>query len=334
MLIKFFRGAGPAEVFLIFLTAAGVWAGAFVHPHLSVSGNYDTNPMPLYRLLQMALHENALYGVIFSFLLVLLMSFLVVNFNTSQFFINERTFLPAIVYILLTGLFPSHQLLNPVLPASIFLMIAIRRIMDAYRIAGTAFNFFDASLLIGTGSLFYANLVWFELLVIIGIIILRTGNIKELIISLIGFITPPILTVGVYYALGKNIHELPAVLYDNLFLLPEQFKFTPLVITGLILLGLIILISTIHLLSLLSNKKIKSRKTFSEFIWALVISFVVFFAIPSASVELIWIVAIPISYIMAHFFIFSKKKLIPEIFFAVLFIIIIGMQIWNFRQID
>jgi hypothetical protein len=330
-MIKFFRGAGPAEVFLIILVATGVWAGALLHPHLTAVYNYDTNPMPLYGFLKMVIGENVFFGVIFSFSLVLLMSFLVVNFNTSQFFINERTFLPGVIYILLSGLFPSHQLLNPVLPASIFLMMAIRRIMDGYRIPGTAYNFFDASLLIGAGSLFYANLVWFQLLVVIGIILLRTGNIKELVISLLGFITPALLTVGFYYVLGKDIVSLPVILNDNLFSFNGQNNLGAFVIAGLILLGLIVIASTLHLISLLGTKKIKSGKTFSELIWALVLCCVVYYALPSVSVELIWLAAIPISYILAHFLIFSKKKLVPEIFFAALFLIIIGMQIWNLR---
>ena len=330
-MIRFFRGAGPAEVFLIFLVATGVWAVAFLHPHYSTTYNYDINPMPFYGFLKLAFGENALYGVIFSFVLVLFMSLLVVNFNTSQFFINERTFLPGVIYILLTGLFPSHQLLNPVLPASIFLMIAIRRIMDAYRIPGTAFNFFDASILIGAGSLLYANLVWFELLVIIGIIILRTVNIKELVISIIGFITPTLITYGLYYVLGKDIASLPVIFYNNLFYVSDKFIFSAPAIAGLILLGLMILISIVYLLSHLSTKKIKSRKTFTELIWAVVISFVVYFALPSVSVELLWLAAIPISYILAHFLIFTKKKIVPEIFFAVLFLIIIGMQIWSLK---
>ena len=331
MLLKFFRGTGPGEILLIFLTAAGVWVSAFINPHLSASYNYDSNPMPLYGLLKQVIGENALYGVIFSFVLVLLMSFLIVNFNTSHFFINERTFLPGVIYVLLTGLFPYHQMLNPVLPASLFLMLAIRRIMDAYRIPGTAFNFFDASLLIGTGSLFYANLIWFALLVIIGIAILRTGNIKELIISLIGLITPALLTVGIYYTSGKDISSLPYVLNYNLFSGTGEYFFSGLLIAGLLLLGIIILVSLVHLLSLLNNKKIKSRKTFTELSWTLVISILVYFVIPSASVEIIWLAGIPISYIITHFLIFSRKKLFPEIFFAAFFLIIVLIQIWYMK---
>lgn len=329
MLLKFFRGAGLGEVLLIVLTSVCVWLSAFIDPHVSASFHYDTNPMPLYALLKNAIGENALYGVIFSFVLVLFISFLLVNFNTSHFFINERTFLPAAIFVLLSGLFPQYQLLNPVLPASVLLILAIRRIMDAYRKPGTAFNFFDASLLIGTGSLFYANLVWFGILSIVGISILRTGNIKELIISVIGLITPALITFGIYYATGKDILSLPDLLYYNLFAGTGEFYLSGWVLAGLGVLGLILLISLFYLIAQLNNKKIKSGKTFTMFIWTLVLSFAVYFILPSASFELVWFALIPISYILAHYFIFSRKKILPEILFAVLFLLIIGMQIVN-----
>ena len=331
MLLKLFRGTGPGEVLLIFLTAAAVWVSAFINPHPSGSFQYDINPMPLYGLLRQILGANALYGAIFSSILVLLISFLIVNFNTNHFFITERTFLPGAIYIMLTGLFPHYQLLNPALPASVFLMLAIRRIIEAYRKSGIAFNFFDASLLIGIGSLFYANLIWFGLLSIIGIAILRTGNVRELIISIIGLVTPALLTIGIYYAVGKDILSLPDILTYNLFTGTGEYYFSRLAIVGLIILGLIILISLVDLLSHYNNKKIKARKTFTELIWTLIISFVVYFILPSASVEMIFLAAIPISYILAHYFVFSRKKLIPEIFFAALFLIIVCMQIFYLR---
>jgi hypothetical protein len=331
MLLRFFRGAGITEVFIISLTGLLVWINALLNPHLSAGFGYDSDPMPLYALLQNVIGENAFTGVLFSFLLVMLMSFLVVNFNTSQFFINERTLLPGAIYILITGIMPDQQLLNPVLPASFFLMIAIRRIMDAYRIPGTAYNFFDASLLIGTGTLFYANLVWFEILVIIGIAILRTGNVKELMISLIGLVTPALVTSGIYYVSGRDISLLPGLLYRNLFSAAGDYNFSAIVIAGLIILGMIVLISIIYLLSVINVKKIKSRKTFTELNWSLVIIFVVYFALPSASVELIWLAGIPISYILAHYFIFSKKKIFAEIIFALLLIEVSFFQIWSLK---
>ena len=329
MLIKLFRGTGPGVIFMILLTATGVWLSAFFNPAIPDTFNYDLNPMPLYGLLKQVIGGNAFYGAMFSFSLILLMLFLLSNFNTAHFFINERTFLPSLIFVLLTGLFPYYQTLNPVLPASVLLMLAIRRIIDSYRKATTAYNFFDASLLIGTGSLFYANLVWFAILVFIGIAIFRTGNIKELIISVIGLVTPALITAGIYYIADKDIPSLVDLLNINLFAGSEKYSISIYVIVGLISLGLIILISTVHLLSLFNNKKIKSRNTFTLLIWSFVISIAVYLAVPSSSTEILILAAIPASYIIAHYLILSRNRILPDICFAVIFILVVFMQILN-----
>ena len=175
MLLRQFKGTGPGTIFLISVTLLAVWASAFIRLKSHFSLYFDLYPMPLYGILSAIIGTNPLPGIIFSLLLVSVMAFLIVNLNTNIFFINERTFLPALFYILISGLLPQYQLLNPAIFSAIFLMLAIRRIVDAYQVSGTAYSFFDAGILIGTGSLFYANLVWFALLIIIGILLLRTA---------------------------------------------------------------------------------------------------------------------------------------------------------------
>jgi hypothetical protein len=287
--------------------------------------------MPLYGLLKAILHNSHNLGVILSFLLVSLMAFLLVSFNTSVFFIHERTFLPALFYVLLGGLFPDQQLLNPVLPASIFLLLGLMRIMDGYHITGTAYNYFDAGILISTGSLFYANMIWFGVLVIIGIALLRTGNLKEIVISLLGLLTPYLITFGIYYVIGRDTGALMKLLGDNLFSTPSYYPFPVLTIVALIFCAALISISIVHLIKQMNTKKIKSRKTFSLMIWTLLVSLIVYFALTSASVELVWIASIPISYFLTHYFVFVKKKLVPDLLFTLLFVFILLIQIWHLK---
>jgi hypothetical protein len=327
MLLRLFKGTGPGVIFLIIFTLIAVWISAFHNIHADPLSYYETDPMPLYGLLKMVIGINHFWGAIFSFSLVSLMSFLLVKFNTTGFFINERTFLPALFYILLGGFFPEYQLLNPVLPASIFLMLAIIRIMDGYRKPGIAYNFFDAGILISTGSLFYANLIWFGLLVIIGIAILRTGNLIEIVLSILGLITPYLIAFGLYYVIGKNMESLLAMLQNNLFVRSESYFFPRLTIATLIYIILLILISIVYLFMHLNSKKIKSRKTFSLLVWVFLIAIGVYIALPSVSVEMIWLISIPVSYILSHYFVFVKKKLIPEIFFSVFFVLVLVIQL-------
>ena len=326
MLLKLFNGISPGVISLIALTLGALWVSAFLNPQMPAPAVYETIPMPLYVIIKEITGNNLLGGVIFSLLAVTILIFLLVSFNTSVFFINERTLLPALFYILFSALFPRLQAMNPVIPASIFLMIALMRIMKAYRKQGTAFNFFDAGILISIGSLFYINILWFGLLLIIGIALLRTGNIKEIAISILGLLTPYILTIGLYYVLGKDIGAFLADINYNLFGKTAGYSFSRLTIIVLILTGIIFLISTALLLMRMSSKKIKSRKTFYLLLWMLFISLVLYLILPSVSVEMIWITGIPASYIIANYFVFVKKKIIPEIIFSGMFVLVILLQ--------
>jgi hypothetical protein len=329
MLLRLFKETGPGVIFLIIITLFAVWVTAVLNQRLHPRFIYETDPMPLYGLMKGMLYNSHSLGVVISFLMVSLLAFLMVHFNTTIFFINERTFLPALIYVLLGGFFPDHQLLNPVIPASIFLMLAMFRIMDGYHKAGTAYNYFDAGILIGTGSLFYANLIWFGALVFIGIALMRTGNLKEIVISIIGLVTPYLITIGFYYAIGKDIGALVKLFGNNLFEKTSYYPFPRLTILALIFGSIFVLISLVQLINHLSTKKIKSRKTFSLLIWTFIISIIVYFVLPSVSVEIVWLISIPVSYFLTHYFVYAKKKLVPEILFSLLFVFILLIQIWH-----
>ena len=328
MLLRLFKGTGPGVIFSLAVTLGGFWVSAFIDPQVPGQITYETSPMPLYSIVRMLIGHHPLAGVIFSFSIIIMLIFLITYFNTSIFFINERTFLPALFYILLCAVFPQSQTLNPVLPAAFFLMLALMRILDTYRKPGTAFNFFDAGILISIGSLFYINVIWFGIVAIAGIALLRSGNIKEPAITILGLITPYLLIAGLYYVLGKDLGVFFSDITNNLFgELPGQV-FTRLTIITLAVVGILFLVSISFLFMQMNSKKIKSRKTFWILLWTLFISLTAYILLPSVSIEMIWITAIPASYILAHYFVFVRKKILPEIMFSGLFVLNILLQIF------
>jgi hypothetical protein len=331
MLLRLFKGNSPGIMFLIAVIFIAVWINPFIHPSSVSELKFESGPMPLYNLLTSLVGKNLIIGTAISAALAALMAFLLVNFNTTSFFINERTYLPALIYTLAGGFFPEYQCLNPVLPASLFLMIAIIRIIDGYRKPGVANNFFDAGILISTGSLFYSGLIWFGILVIIGIVLIRSVSLAEITISILGLITPYLLTFGIYYVLGYDIKALVSLLGDNIILRTEPYFFSRITIVAMIFGSLIVMVSLVYLITHLNSKKIKSRKTFSLFIWVFLISVAVYIFLPSVSVEILWITAIPVSYFLAHYFVFIKKRLVPEIFLTVLFLITLIIQVMYLR---
>jgi hypothetical protein len=328
-MLRIFKGTGPEVIVLIAITFIVLWISTFIEPRELLPPVYDSDPMPLYAGLKFILGNSSFVGLIFIVVLLTLVLFMLVNFNTTVFFINERTFMPAIIYLLFSSFFPQCQVINPVLPAVVFLMLAIRRIMDSYRKPGIAYNFFDAGLLISIGSLFYANMIWFGLLTIIGIALIRTGNIKEIGVAFLGLITPYILTAGIFYVAGKDMAVYLATIRNNIFGESVTYTFTWYTIAAVIFIALILIVSIIFLLMGMNSKKIKARKTFSLLLWGFLLALLAYFVLPSVSAEIVWIAGIPATYFLSYYFVFARKKIIPEVIFSGFFLVVLLIQVFK-----
>ncbi|MGM0464551.1 MAG: hypothetical protein ACQEQW_07820 [Bacteroidota bacterium] len=326
MLLKIYRGIGPGTILVILISLVLVWLQALINPSAPAM-YHDNNPAPLYSLLLSLFEGRPLAGTVFSMILVMLISIYLVNFNTRLFFINERTFLPASLYVLMSGYITTNQVLNPVLPASLLLLLSFDRLIVSYRKPGIAYNLFDASLLTGVAALLYTNMIWFFLLIIIGISIFRSFNLREIFIALSGLLTPVVILYSVYYLTGRDILWLNSFFIDSIITDVADYYWSPefIIISAVNL--LIFLVSLLHLWSIFNTKKVRSRKIFSLFTWMLLLTAGIYFLIPSTSVELMYIFIIPLVYILTHHLVMIKNKKIANYIFAIIFLSVLFMQL-------
>jgi hypothetical protein len=314
MILRLFRGHDPATILIILLTGAAVWLNSLMEPgHIMIVP--ECEPMPLYSLMIT--------------LLVFITGALLVNFNTRVFFINERTFLPASLFVLMSGLFPSLQRFNPVLPAAILLLFALERVMGSYRRQGVAYNFFDASLLIGLASFIWFSSIWFFVVVVAGIALLRTASMREFFLALSGLVAPYIIAAAVFYLMDGNIIALLDVVEENFKAEAPRYIWSTQGIVIASVIGLLLIVSILHLLAVFNTKKVKSRKTFSLMIWTFVTAVLVFILLPSVSAEIYWVMLLPVVYFLTHFLVIRREKRTANILFAVIVISVIGMQIFQ-----
>ena len=86
MLLKLFKGNGPGVIFLIAVICIAVWiADSSIHPLLPMQV-LSQEPMPLFELLTKVTGKDAHVQVTVAFIMVAVMAFLLVNFNTTKFF--------------------------------------------------------------------------------------------------------------------------------------------------------------------------------------------------------------------------------------------------------
>ncbi len=313
MILRFFKRNLPNRMLVIFILLSVMWIPTFFNTSLPIVT--PKNHMPLYALLYKFIGTGEIVSTITSFIMVVVILGMIIYFNTKDFFINQRTLLPALFYVLLNTIIPSNLSLNPVLPSVIFLVTAIIRIMDSYKKQGVANNYFDAGILIGVGTLFYANLIWFGLLLFIGIFLLRTVTLKEIAISLIGLATPFLITISFLFLSGSDIAGFIATIKSNLFMKTEipGNSLSLSSIIALVYCGILILISIIDLAGKIDMKKNRTRNTFYLFLWVLIISVLLFFLLKTVSFEIMWIATVPLSFFLGHFFIYTKRKVLSDI---------------------
>jgi len=327
-MFKIIRGVSPGVILINILILLILWISPLIF-NQQQSFHFDNRPMPLYLILRDTAGSGQ-PGIITALFLILVISYLLVHYNTVLFFIPERTCLPSVLYIFFTGYLINYQTLNPVIPASVFLLLAFRRVIDAYHKNETAFSFFDASLLTGIGSLFYANLIWFGIILVAGVIILRGYKLKEIILSVAGIPVPFLIVTGIYYVFSLDIKRLVEDLGINLFERSETYDFSIAELAGIAVGFIALLTGIIFVFLRIKNMKIRSRKIFILLLWWCLLSVVLYFVSPAVSAEILYLAAIPSVYFITYYFIFSKSRVIPLLFFIAFIICSGAIQILQY----
>jgi len=326
-MIKFFRGSGIGPVLLLSLAALALWGQYFISPP-PLTDSPGVDPMPLWGLITRALEGFPLLAVIFSFVLMLIVAIVMVRFNTAIFFIPRRTYMPALLYILLYAVFPGEMVLNPALPAALLIVAGIWRMVSAYRVNGMTFNFFDAALLISTAGLFYAGAVWFIILVIIGVLILRSPDMREITVALAGALLPWIVFYAVWYVTGGDLSDLTDTIRHNLFDPVSPINWGRSLIILLVVTGLNLLPALFSLVREMPTYKIRSRKTFELFLWMIALSVAAYLLVPAVTEEMFAVLAIPAAFIMAGYYTFARRLATAEILLWLMVIMLIIERLW------
>jgi hypothetical protein len=328
-MIRFLRGSGIGTVMMLLLFAAALWTEYFIAPPhiLQIVG---AEPMPLWKLVSDSLNSMPLLAVIISFSLMIIVSVVMTRFNTSIFFIPRRTLFPALFFILLYSAFPGEMVLNPALPATLLIITSLWRMVSAYRLNGMAFNFFDAALLISLAGMFYAGSLWFLPMAVIGALLLRKADLREIALSIIGALLPWIILYAIWFVTGGNISVLTEIIRHNLFDKMPSVYWSRTLIILLCVIALNFLPGLFRLFREMPTLKIRSRKTFELLLWILVICAATYVFVPAVSIELNVLAAVPVSYIMAHYYVFTRRVAITETLFWLMVAMIVLMRVWPY----
>jgi hypothetical protein len=175
-----------------------------------------------------------------------------------------------------------------------------------------------ASFLIAIASLIYARSLILILVVWIGLAILRPVRWREWVFTILGFLTPYVLLFSWYYLSGQDLAENWEKIRFNFVhdREPYYINIYYLIFYGYLL--LILLGASRKMIGSYQILKIYIRKFYQLNFWLFAFVLAFFLIIYSRAIEMIYFLAIPVSYVLSYYFLNIRSKLAGEIVFGLL----------------
>lgn len=317
MLLRNLKGRNPITLLLIPIIGFLLWINAFGANHV-MENSHD---MPLYSLLRIICFDNWIVLNIFALCIIIANAFMLNRLNETFIFVKQRTNLPGLIYVILACGLISIKGMLAAIPASFFIILAINRSFASYQKKDTSISSFDIGFICSIALLFYINLWPYLIWVWFVIIVLEQIKIKNILASSLGFITPLLLSATYYYLSDKKsfVQQIRESISDtNIY----RLGFDNLGQTSLfIFISFLSLISISFLFRVFEDKKIRSRKYFIILISLFVVTLSQYFLMPTTGLGIYFILILPLSYIISHYFILQQNRYWGEIFFILLILV-------------
>ncbi|MGM0530431.1 MAG: DUF6427 family protein [Bacteroidota bacterium] len=301
MLLRIAKTRSPGILIFIIIATSLLWWSSFSNPEIS-KFHFDEVKMPLYQLVTRAIGENILLNLIIAFSILLIQGVLVLRFNHRYMFISTQTYLHVAFYLFIASSFIQLQRLNPGLLSGLFVFIMLDQLFSGYKKRYILNRLFMAGFWVAIAGLFYIHAVYFFLLIWISLFILRSFSLREWFVPILGFAFPLLFLFASYYVSDTLTIEGLVDTIKQSYLNQVTVKYYGLsyyVFYGLM--ALLVILGSFSLLGRFPKLKIYVRKYYEILWWMFAGSVVLFILSNQISVELLYFVALPISFLLAGY---------------------------------
>lgn len=318
-MIKFLRRNQQVFILFIFLySAIAVFSILFLYP----AAVYSQAPFKLPYLSDFAsrwtqLDRTELLLSLFAFFLLIFAAFYLVRINISHMIIGHRSQFPAIFFISIVSFVFRYELFSPAIIALIFLLFAIDRILGSLNSQKLTYRFLDAGILIAIGSIFYINLIFFLPFLWVAQIILRAFNLREFLYTLIGLLLPFLYIFSASYffdvEVSDTIEQIKGWIKMN-----RSFNYSLAFYGGIGYYLLVMIVAQFYAINKFTVSKVQTRKIFQIWFYLFINAVLIVLFIPSAGIEIIFFMAIPVSILLSIYFTDCRSSIFNRVMFILL----------------
>ncbi|MEI6764978.1 MAG: DUF6427 family protein [Bacteroidota bacterium] len=323
-MLKIFRGSSGLQLVLILLAAVALWMPALIHPR-PMPAPEPCGPMysTLYRLFQgFEVIPSAV-----AFLLLLGEAIILNNALARLSLLPRNSYITAFIFVILMSSWPAYLTLHPMLFSAMFVILSMRMLLRIYDKEDPFMEVLNAGLFLAIATMFSVSALPIFFLIWICLIVFRIMSWREWAISVIGFALPFAFLLTYYYVSDSLTSHLAdyKMIFSHIGRLGYETGFSTWNFIYFGLLALIALMSVWRLITTVGEKNINLRKIFLAVFWMFFLSLSCLMIGAEQPDMKATMAMLPLSIMLAHNYIVSRKMLMNELLFL-LFITAIILQ--------
>ncbi len=267
-----------------------------------------------------------LISYVLSMILIMIQA-VMLNYTVSKHdILYKDTFLPGLMYILINSLYAEQYELTSQVLSNTFLMLVFQRLCYLYESPKPLLLVLDSGMFLGVGIMFNYSLLIFLPFILISVVVFTSFNLRYIVVSLMGILLPVYLILVFFYVTDR-VPEMLEIGTKSL----SQLQLKPIIRSYKIFAPWFILFpiavwSAFRLQQNFFRNKVKTRRIIQS------ISFFTLFGIASLFTDnngllfSIIYISIPMSVIIAYYFISSKRFWLKEILLYAIIVVALYFQ--------
>ncbi|MEO3407051.1 DUF6427 family protein [Mucilaginibacter sp. CAU 1740] len=287
---------------------------------------------PFARLLVPVKYEYAFspaLNVLLAAVLVFVQALLVNSLINHHNLLGKPTFLPALMYITLSGLFTPFLTLSAPLIGNFLLIWMLFKLINLYKSEDAKSTVYDLGLIVAVGSLVYFPFIYLFLAIWIALVIFRPINWREWVISVLGYATVFFFLAVIYY-LNDTLPRFKGIWLPLGKRFPDHISITSYTYLLLVPVIVILVLCVFKLQQNFFKSYIQTRKTFQLLFFILLITALSFYVNPEFRLNHFLLCTVPVAVFSAYYFLYASKRWFYETLYLLLFISIIYFQFNKF----
>ncbi len=292
------------------------------------SVNYSANAFVFDNNILLFFFQSANYGLlskISGIILLLANVFLFDLFITSQEVVEKNNHVPSFLLSIFLCYAISQNPLHPMLFAQLLISASLWCFISVYKSTNAYSPIFNGAFCLSAATIIYPSFGLFMVLCFVCLITLRTFNLREWLLAIIGISLPYFFYFSLLFLFDKDINQVVLNIVNS-FHAPS----IPAYLKGSFLINFIVIsiaaFSLIFFLIKTVSNKIKSQKAFVIFLWMFIFSTPTWLIVSTGAAFSGLLSAMPLSVFCGIYLGSAKSRILAELLtWSLLILFVISM---------